>query len=460
MRRIISFGPAFVVLLTSAVVLFAVPGAVRSITGAQARARVSLAQQRLDEDDLLDRLNSAVRDIGEAVEPSVVHVEVAGTGRGEFRLSSGSGWVWDQDGHIVTNAHVVTGATRIQIQFYDGRSSRAELVGSDPASDIAVLKVEGGGHLIPVRRATGERIFRGDRVFAFGSPFGFKFSMSEGIVSGLGRSARTALGFAGFSNFIQTDAAVNPGNSGGPLADVRGRLVGMNVAIATAQDSSGSTEGQSAGISFAIPLGMIESRVPQLISGGPILSGYLGISFASQGSFNARGLGVEVTSLVPNGPGFAAGLQVGDIILAIDGQQVGGPEVLRGIISASAPGHSVALTIRRDSDEPFEVRVTLGEFPRAARSAEYQREIIREFGLALRDVKEGAVVWEVFEGMPASASGLQAGMFLKFVGAVAVSSADDAASELLRQGLLSGRTVKVTLLKADGTEIELNLDGP
>ncbi|GJQ28555.1 MAG: hypothetical protein HBSAPP03_04390 [Phycisphaerae bacterium] len=455
MRRIVSFGPAFVVLTCAVVVLFAVPSAIRAITAARTRATVTLAQQRLDQDDVLVRLNAAVRDIALSVEPSVVHVDVGG--RREGRASSGSGWVWDDAGHLVTNAHVVAGADRISVQFHDGQTSRATLVGMDPLSDIAVLRVEPGPHLVPARRAVGERVFKGDRVFAFGSPFGFKFSMSEGIVSGLGRSARTAMGFAGFSNFIQTDAAVNPGNSGGPLVDVRGRLVGMNVAIATAQDTRGSTEGQSAGISFAIPLAMIESRVPQLIAGGPVLSGYLGITFSAEnipgGSLRR---GVEITALAENGPGRAAGLAVGDLITSIDGTTITGPEVLRGVISASSPGQDVELIVLR-AGESLTLRVTLGEYPRAARSAELQSELFREFGLSLRDVREGAVIWDVLEDTPASVCGLERGLILFSVEGARVADAAEAASALLAQGLLAGKPVSVRVRASDGQERDLVL---
>jgi serine protease Do len=455
MRRIIAYGPALVVLACTGVVLLSVPAAVRAILGAQARARVTLARQSLEEDDVLERLSAASRAVAEAVEPSVVHVDVGG--RPEGRLSAGSGWVWDDLGHVVTNAHVVAGARDVTVQFRDGQTAAATIVGVDAPSDIAVLRVEPGDHLIPIRRATGQRVRKGDRVFAFGSPFGFKFSMSEGIVSGLGRSARTALGFAGYSNYIQTDAAVNPGNSGGPLVDVRGRLVGMNVAIATAQDSRGTTEGQSAGISFAIPLAMIESRVPQLIAGGPVLSGYLGITFRAEDPFDGTPLGgVRVTSVVPGGPADRAGLRVDDLIVRIDDQDITGAEVLRAVISASSPGQEVRLLVRRGREQ-VEITATLAEFPRAVRGEEFLIELAREFGLVLREVREGAVVWEVMEDSPAAHSGLARGMLLLSVDGITIRGAGEAATTLLSRGLLAGRAVPVRVRTADGVEAEIVL---
>ncbi|MCX5688810.1 MAG: trypsin-like peptidase domain-containing protein [Planctomycetota bacterium] len=270
MRRFLAFGPAFVVLLVAAVVMVIAPGAMRSIQSARTAAMVDVAQRQLDaSENILERVNQAVRNVSVAVAPSVVHIDVMGSGKSPFG-SSGSGWIFDKLGHIVTNAHVVGAAdSRVQVQFFDGRVVEAQIVGADLDSDIAVLKVAQASGMMPARRASNQRLEQGDKVFAFGSPFGFKFSMSEGIVSGLGRTARTALGMTRISNFIQTDAAVNPGNSGGPLVNVRGNVVGMNVAIATASDSRGTSEGQSAGISFAIPLTTIESRVDQLIAGGP-----------------------------------------------------------------------------------------------------------------------------------------------------------------------------------------------
>jgi len=463
MRRFTSFGPAFVVLTCFGVVLFAVPGAIRSINAASTRARVVLAQQALDGDDFLVRLNRAVREVASAVEPSVVHIEVSVSSEGprSFRSSSGSGWVWDDAGHIVTNAHVVAGASDVRVQFHDGTSAKAEVVGSDIQSDIAVLRAERAGELVPVRRATSERLAQGDRVFAFGSPFGFKFSMSEGIVSGLGRSARTAMGFAGLSNYIQTDAAVNPGNSGGPLVDVRGRLVGMNVAIATAADTRGSVEGQSAGISFAIPLAMIESRVPQLISGGPVRAGYLGIRFGGANRFETSPMGgVSVSEVEPGGPAHTAGLRPGDVIVAIDDTTVNGSEVLRGIIASHQPGDTVKLRVQRES-QTVEITVTLGEFPREARRVELQNELLSEYGVLLGDTTSGPVISRVITNMPADEDGLTTGMRLLSIEGTVYADADAAATELLRLGLLTGKPVRVSVrVGEESKDLTLKLNSP
>ena len=199
MRRFLSFGPAFVVLVTAVVTLLLVPGAIRGITAATTHASVTLAQQSLDQEDVLERINKSVRNIATAVEPSVVHLEVFPEGGNQrfMRGSSGSGWIYDNAGHIVTNAHVVSESGEVIVQFFDGHVSKGEVLGADPIGDIAVLKVDNGTNLEARACATGGHLERGDRVYAFGSPFGFKFSMSEGIVSGLGRSARTMMGLTG-----------------------------------------------------------------------------------------------------------------------------------------------------------------------------------------------------------------------------------------------------------------------
>src|SRR5262245_38666581 len=452
MPRFLAFGPAFVVLLTAAAVLLAVPGAIRQINAVQTHALVQLAQQSLDSDDVLERLNQAVRNIATAVEPSVVHIEVTNDSPPERRrfimASSGSGWVYDDKGHIVTNAHVVAAARRIVVQFHDGGVSRADVVGMDPLTDVAVLKVEESPVLHPMRRATGGGVQQGDRVFAFGSPFGFKFSMSEGIVSGLGRSARTAMGFAGVSNYIQTDAAVNPGNSGGPLVDVRGRLVGMNVAIATAQDAQGSTEGQSAGISFAIPLGTIEARVGQIVRGEPLVNGFLGITYDSRDLGHpvedASAPGVEVQTVQPGTPAEAAGLKEHDIITGINDEPTPTAASMRALISTSRPGETITIKVWR-AGGVLELKATLVEFPRSAQAQVYRSAIQAEFGLVMGDGDDGATVRRV--ASPAADQGLARGQVIVSIEGAKVTSADDAASKLYAAGLLLGRGVQVTVVE-------------
>ena len=355
MRRFITHTPALAVLAVALAATLAAPRVFRQLQTAGTAASITLATQSLEQDNILEAIDRATVAVADIVRPSVVHIDVGREGRrGIFRRGSGSGWIYDDRGHVVTNAHVVRGARAIEIQFADGRVAPAELVGDDPFTDIAVLKLQNPGTVFAMRRASGAVPRQGQRTFAFGSPFGFKFSMSEGIISGLGRDPANARDFGGFTNYIQTDAAVNPGNSGGPLVDVYGRLIGMNVAIATARDSQGTNEGDSAGISFAIPLEPIESVVTQIIERGRVERGYLGIQFARlpvervETDDEVYSAGVRVSAVVEGGPSDEAGLRSGDVIVSIEGQPITTYNVLSSIVGIARPGEELQATVVRD----------------------------------------------------------------------------------------------------------------
>lgn len=379
MTRPLHFGPSLVVLLAAAAVLFAVPESIRRIGHARTEVEVRAAAERLAEGTILEQFNAATRDIAAVIEPSVVHIatsgRIAARGGSQPYLSTGSGWVYDELGHVVTNAHVVDGATRVQVQFHHGETFDAEIVGMDLRTDIAVLRVDGA----PVQaapRGESDRLRQGDLVFAFGSPFDFRFSMSKGIVSGLGRSA--GLDEIDYENFIQVDAAINPGNSGGPLTDIRGRVVGMNTAIATGRGNS-TGQGQFAGIGLAIPLSMIESVADQLIEFGEVAKGFVGITVAPLEMAAAmagrdpdlafvaerfRGSGAVITSVTPDGPADRGGLRAGDVIVAIDGQRITSRELVPALVSSRLPGEQVAFEVwrgdrGRDAAETLVVSVEL-----------------------------------------------------------------------------------------------------
>jgi S1-C subfamily serine protease len=356
--------------------IVAAPPVLRQIQIAQIQADVTRARAQLDGSSLLDQINAEKRAVAESVQPSVVHLDVTLRGEGNRRgfRSNGSAFIYDESGHIVTNAHVVRGAASVRAEFFDGRVMRADVVGSDERTDIAVLKVDSGSGVIPIRRATGQPLYAGDQVFAFGSPFGIKFSMSSGIVSGLGRSdgASFVNMVQGYTNFIQTDAAINPGNSGGPLVDVKGRLVGMNAAIANNREQfdpdsdQPAVQGQSAGIGFAIPLETIENVVDQLVSSDVILRGYLGVMLGNYEFVRRRlesegfmGTGVLITQTPPNQPAAEAGLRDGDVVIAINDRDTPNIDVLRSIISVQQPGRAVDITVWRDA-QPVTISVPLG----------------------------------------------------------------------------------------------------
>jgi S1-C subfamily serine protease len=468
MRRFVAIGPSLVVLLAMAALMLVVPALVQRVGFAQQSARVVLARQTLEDDDILERLNAAIRNVAETVEPSIVHIEsISGGGETGWRRnrSSGSGWIFDDAGHVVTNAHVVFGADRVSVQFSDGRTTQATVLPHpDALTDIAVLKLEDTRGLVPIRRATGLEPHKGDRVFVFGSPFGFKFSMSEGIISGLGRDADTPGVFNEFTNFIQTDAAVNPGNSGGPLIDIKGRLIGMNVAIATGRgdSESGRETGQSAGISFAIPLGTIESVVQQVIEKGKIRRGYLGVSWQERWGPTARyypaikRVGMQVGDVIARGPSDQAGIQPGDIITGLDGLDVTSTSVLRSVITARQPGAAVRVTYYRDGERQ-ETKVTLGEFPvmgLAGRAAERALASMgMDVGRISRPEDDPFVIVDVGLDTPALRAGLKAGHRIVEVNGQAVQTYERAIEAMVDAGLLVGSPVSIGVRETDAGEI-------
>ncbi len=455
MRRVIAFGPALVVLLVAIGALWAVPRAVQMATAVRVSAQVQAATQQLDAMPILEQINAATRAIATAVEPSVVHIDVR-TDRGG---STGSGWVFDTRGHIITNAHVVRGARQLSVQFFDGLVVSGTVIGSDALTDVAVIKVDEIPGLFAARRA-GEVIQQqGDRVFAFGSPFGYKFSMSEGIISGLGRVAGPAVELGGFSNLIQTDAAVNPGNSGGPLVDVKGRVVGMNVAIATARAERGTNaeNGQSAGISFAIPVSTVEYVSEQLIQNGKVLRGFLGLSFGNnrRSATEAfaiyegdrfRGSGLVVNLVTKGGPADAAGLRQGDVVTTINGQSVTSFSALRGIVGSIRPGERVTVRVWREG-KFIDTTVVLGEMPATALVNDPIDFMLRQAGAFVAETPQGVVVAHLVEGSPFDAAGFGQGTIILAVNGTVVRSALELASQMLERGWLSGDDVEFTVVR-------------
>jgi S1-C subfamily serine protease len=371
--------PAALLLAAAAASLWTVPALMRMASSERAARSADAAAARLASGTVLEDMNAAMRDIAKAVEPSVVHVSVAGEARGRLGsrtfTQSGSGWVWDADGHVVTNAHVVDGARRLEVQLNDGSVHEARLVGLDLRTDVAVLRVDASG-LVPARRSSALPA-QGDLVFAFGSPFEFRFSMSSGIVSGVGRSA--GLDEVEYESFIQVDAAINPGNSGGPLTDVRGSVIGVNTAIATARGST-VTGAQFAGIGLAIPMSIAEGVVEQLIEHGSVRRGFLGITMLDPRVMRASGdlgpalrealgaatAGAVVVSQVSAGsPAEAAGIRAGDLVTAVEGARVADRDALQSAIGTRRPGTEIELELVRPAagDEPLArrtVRATLG----------------------------------------------------------------------------------------------------
>lgn len=256
--------------------------------------------------------------------------------------SLGSGVIVSPEGYIVTNNHVIEAADEIAVSLSDGRQFAAHVVGADPESDLAIIKIEASS-LQPVTFGHIEDTQIGDVVLAIGNPFGVGQTVTMGIVSAMGRSK---LGINAFENFIQTDAPINPGNSGGALIDTQGKLIGINTAIF-------SSSGGSLGIGFAIPENTVRDVLKQLIEKGMVVRGWAGVAtqdispqLAATFHLN-EARGAIVTGLLLNGPGARAGIRVADIILEIENQPVSGSDELRNRIAALAPGDKAVLTIFR-----------------------------------------------------------------------------------------------------------------
>ncbi len=407
MPKLNAYGPSLIVLGTAAMLLVAGPSVVRHLTYHQTTARIQMAGQRLESSPMLQQLNQAYRDLATFVEPSVVHISterVFRDRRGGFRTrpAAGSGWIYDAEGHIVTNYHVIQDAERVEVQLHSGDIWPAEIIGQDQFTDIAVIKIP-HKQLHPALRADDDNEVRqGDLVFAFGSPFDFRFSMSSGVVSGVGRSLGVIydeLGrWRGYENFIQVDAAINPGNSGGPLTDIHGHVIGMNTAIATGRPRGTFDEGQFAGIGLAIPIEMIEPVVDQLIETRVVQKGYLGVSvwplnprFIPQ--LRLRGFpghGVIVVPADGQGPAFEAGVRRGDIITHANDDEIDTVAKLRSVISSMLPGEIARLRIwrenrQRDEGQLLTIDVPLDRFDTSLRAgilpADQRDDRIDEFGI-------------------------------------------------------------------------------
>lgn len=275
----------------------------------------------------------------------------------------GSGVIISNDGYILTNNHVIDKATTLKVSLSDGRDFTGKLIGADPQTDVALIKIPASG-LPTLKYANSDSARVGDLCFAIGNPFGQDHTVTMGIVSAKGRKleGRTYL-----QNFIQTDAAINPGNSGGALLNSEGELIGMNTAILSGGSSFGG-EGGNIGIGFAVPANMARQVTEQLMKSGKVSRGYMGVTLAQLTSEQApffglkEGKGAIVSEITEKGPGAKAGLQTGDVVTAIDGKKVDGSDDLTMAVVSKSPGSTVTLDVMRNS-QPLQVKVTLGQRP-------------------------------------------------------------------------------------------------
>jgi S1-C subfamily serine protease len=299
----------------------------------------------------------SVNEIYKRDAPGVVDIVVQSTtnsllGQQESQ-GEGAGVVFDTKGDIVTDQHVVAGATSIKVTFQDGRTARAHVIGTDKSTDSAVIRVENvpSSELHPIPFANSDNSQVGDSVVAIGSPFQHPWTVTTGIVSATGRSIQAPNGYT-IPGAIQTDAAINPGNSGGPLLDANGDVLGLNDQIDTNNQTTGG-EGSSSGVGFAIPSNTVQRIAKGFIEGHPVQHAYVGVSLDPQ-SGNGAQLDTEqacqCNPIVPGGPADTAGLKPGDTITAINGETVTSTDQFIARIDRFSPGTTVTLTVKRGGD--------------------------------------------------------------------------------------------------------------
>ncbi len=350
----------------------------------------------------------------------------------------GSGVIISPDGYIVTNNHVVDGATDVRVTMSDRRILPARVIGTDPLTDLAVIKVE-GSNLPNAPWGDSTKLHPGQTVLAFGNPFGFRFTVTRGIVSALNRPNMSGDDARKPGQFIQTDAAINPGNSGGPLVNARGEVVGINTFLV-------SPSGSFSGMGFAIPTQIVRPTVEKLVQYGKVTHGYMGIGIADVTPDNSKffnmdkAIGAVVSQIEPGSPGAKGGLKVGDVITQIDGKDVSDAGELQVVVGQKNPDTTIHLQVMRDG-KSVTVPVTLeamGSRDKAARETADAVKGKPRWGVGLSDMTpemreqlqapselHGAVIQQVQPGSPADNAGLQSGDVIVEVNRQPVQNAAD-----------------------------------
>jgi serine protease Do len=365
-------------------------------------------------------------------------------------MGQGSGFVISPDGYIVTNHHVVGDADHVRVTLSDGRKFDAKLAGSDPETEIALIKVDATG-LPTIPLGDSDQLRVGEWVLAIGSPFGLEHSVTSGIVSARGRGN---VGIVDYADFIQTDAAINPGNSGGPLLDMNGRIIGMNTAIV-------SRTGGSNGVGFAIPVNMIKYISDQLRNHGTIARGYLGISIQNLTPDLAKwfgleeGRGVLVADVAKDSPAERAGLKRDDVIVEFNGQPVQEAGSFRSRVATTAPGAAIEMAIMRDGKRETKT-IDIGTLPGehvAMNTGPQEQAEHTDVGLAVQPLTDdlakrlgyegehGVVVSEVTPGSEAARAGIREGDLIKEVNRQEVDNPRE-----FQQALKNGEKAHTALL--------------
>ncbi|MBB5348646.1 DegQ family serine endoprotease [Desulfoprunum benzoelyticum] len=416
-----------------------------------------------DDIALLDRSSRAFVNVVKAAQPAVVNIRVEksverkggfpGDGdemfnnpffehffgpqfRGPHRFQQqgqGSGFIINRDGYILTNNHVVEGADTITVRLSDEREFKAKLVGSDPQTDVAMIKIQDSGNLPTLTLGNSDALEVGEWVIAIGNPFGLNQTVTVGVVSAKGRNR---VGINEYESFIQTDAAINPGNSGGPLLNTHGEVIGINSALF-------SRTGGYMGIGFAIPINMVKAIEDQLQKHGKVTRGWLGVAIQDVNEDLAKSFdlkqakGILISEVQPDSPASKAEMKQGDVILRLNGAELKDVSDLRNKVALITPGTKATLTIIRSGSEKM-IDVVIGEQPSGfgkTGSGLPSQGNLEQFGLNLQDLtpelaqqlgytaeQKGVVISAVAPGSPAEKAGLQAGYLIEEVNKVGVSN--------------------------------------
>jgi serine protease Do len=456
------------------------PGWVAGLSYAVEVGKADAAAEKLAR---AEDLSAAYRHVAQAVKPSLVFITATKEARpvrrapvgdreemlrrffgGEFpqfgppdatpQSGLGSGVIVSKDGHVLTNSHVVNGFDKLEVHIVGGGKATAKVVGVDPKTDVAVIKIDRDG-LRPAKLGDSDKMEVGDIVMAAGTPFGLDQTITQGIISAKGRNN---VGITDYEDFLQTDAAINPGNSGGPLLNLKGEVIGINTAIF-------SRSGGYQGIGFAIPINLARDIMDRLIKDGKVNRGWLGVSIQNltpelKQSFGFAGdAGVLVGDADSGGPAAKSGIRSGDILLSVDGKPVEDVNALRNLVAGMEPGRKVSVKLFREGREQT-LDVTLGELPGSATAmgrrlnrpdARNQAPAVEDkLGLSARNLDprtaralglrpdSGVVITDVLEGGAAAEAGLRTGDVVLSVAGTAVRSVDDFENAVAAQDLAKG----------------------
>ena len=351
----------------------------------------------------------------------------------------GSGFIINKDGHILTNSHVVEKADSITVILADKREFKAKTVGSDPQTDVALIKIDGAGDLPVLPLGDSDKLEVGEWAIAIGNPFGLEQTVTVGVISAKGRNR---VGINDYESFIQTDAAINPGNSGGPLLNIRGEAIGINSAIF-------SRSGGYMGIGFTIPINMVKEIETQLLASGKVTRGWLGVSIQdiddklAQSFGLAKAGGVLLSDVQPGTPAAKAGLRQGDVIVKLNGTELADSADLRNRIAMLAPNSKAILALIRDGKE-LNLDVVIGKQPENfgqnadVQSDEESGDVSGQYGLELQELTpdlaehfgyhegQGVLIGSVEEGSPAELASLKPGQLIEEINRKPVKNVDEA----------------------------------